>query len=281
MGWKSFLKKAANVSTLGAVSGLEKVGKSLGSSGMAGSLIGGGLGFAVGGPVGGLLGASIGGQFDTNRANAKAVADANEWNYQLWREQMAYNTPANQVARLRAAGLNPNLFYSQGDPGNASSSPTMRPAEYDYNYAKAIDKLAVYYQLQNLQAQNENLRAQTGNIAAQTAATKARGDLDRATLGFYLKYGYFPNQGNASAVKQFFADVWSKASEIGHSSDADYIGEIMEAGMRRVAYERKLRVSPYDMSKAEIYRRLDKGYIYDRNLGRWVKGKDAWVPDFK
>lgn len=41
-----------------------------------------------------------------------------------WREQAEYNTPANQMARYRAAGLNPNLIYGEGQStsaGNMSS----------------------------------------------------------------------------------------------------------------------------------------------------------------
>lgn len=40
-----------------------------------------------------------------------------------WREQQEYNSPANQMARYRAAGLNPNVIYGAGgvSAGNAST----------------------------------------------------------------------------------------------------------------------------------------------------------------
>lgn len=38
----------------------------------------------------------------------------------------AYNTPQAQMARYKAAGLNPNLVYGQGTPGNQPA-----PAQYD------------------------------------------------------------------------------------------------------------------------------------------------------
>lgn len=47
----------------------------------------------------------------------------NEYNYWLWKQQIEYNSPANQVARLKEAGLNPN-FNSIDGTGNASSIPT-------------------------------------------------------------------------------------------------------------------------------------------------------------
>lgn len=47
----------------------------------------------------------------------------NEYNYWLWQQQQEYNTPANQVSRLKEAGLNPN-FNSIDGTGNITSIPT-------------------------------------------------------------------------------------------------------------------------------------------------------------
>ena len=47
----------------------------------------------------------------------------NEYNYWLWQQQMEYNSPINQVARLKEAGLNPN-YNSIDGTGNASSIPS-------------------------------------------------------------------------------------------------------------------------------------------------------------
>lgn len=40
-----------------------------------------------------------------------------------WKMQNEYNLPKNQMARFAEAGLNPNLIYGSGNPGNASSAP--------------------------------------------------------------------------------------------------------------------------------------------------------------
>lgn len=42
---------------------------------------------------------------------------------QNWKMQNEYNSPKNQMARFAEAGLNPNLIYGSGNPGNASSPP--------------------------------------------------------------------------------------------------------------------------------------------------------------
>lgn len=43
-----------------------------------------------------------------------------------WMLNAAYNTPANQVARLREAGLNPNLAYGAVNTGNMSGVSSFR-----------------------------------------------------------------------------------------------------------------------------------------------------------
>lgn len=52
-------------------------------------------------------------------------------NKQMWSEQNAYNSPTAQMARLKSAGLNPNLVYGNGSVGNSSgSAPKMEAASY-------------------------------------------------------------------------------------------------------------------------------------------------------
>lgn len=61
----------------------------------------------------------------------------NEYNYWLWQQQTDYNSPANQVARLKEAGLNPN-FNSIDGTGNASSMPTSNANYRSDIYSKEL-----------------------------------------------------------------------------------------------------------------------------------------------
>lgn len=45
----------------------------------------------------------------------------NQFNFDMWNRQNAYNSPSSQVQRLMQAGLNPNLAYSQLGSGEAGS----------------------------------------------------------------------------------------------------------------------------------------------------------------
>ena len=53
---------------------------------------------------------------------------ANAYNLQMWHMQNAYNDPSQQMARLKAAGLNPNLVYGKGATTTAGSpTPYVKP----------------------------------------------------------------------------------------------------------------------------------------------------------
>lgn len=61
-----------------------------------------------------------------NRLQQSLAAQANQWSIDQWNRENAYNNPANQVARLRAAGLNPALIYGNGIMNEAASSPSVQ-----------------------------------------------------------------------------------------------------------------------------------------------------------
>lgn len=90
------------------------------------SIIGGAL---ISG-LGGLLGNAMTGysQHETNQTNLRIARETNAQNYKLWQENNAYNTPSAQMARLKAAGLNPNQIYGNISSGNSSSPATAQGA---------------------------------------------------------------------------------------------------------------------------------------------------------
>lgn len=57
---------------------------------------------------------------ENNAANLRLAQMQNEWNLAQWNRENAYNSPYQQVQRLRAAGLNPSVM--QMDVGNTSAN---------------------------------------------------------------------------------------------------------------------------------------------------------------
>ena len=72
--------------------------------------------------LGGLFG--LGAQSSANSTNMELAQYAFDRSVDMWRMQNAYNSPSQQMERLRAAGLNPNLVYGSGSVvGNNAGSP--------------------------------------------------------------------------------------------------------------------------------------------------------------
>lgn len=131
-------------------------------------------------------------QINTERVNRDQQKYNEKWynrqltdNINLWRMQNEYNTPAAQMARFKEAGLNPNLIYGQGNPGNAAqlSRPDVQPTQFRMNEQafsnigrQSLDSI---YDIQLKQAQVDNLRAQN-SVIKQDAILKSA--LTRSTL---------------------------------------------------------------------------------------------------
>lgn len=80
-------------------------------------------------------------------------------------EMKKYNTPKAQMERFRKAGLNPNLIYTQGGPGNQSHFADYQPYDVDYSSRKpyvqdATAPLEAYQSTKSQQSQNRILDAE-------------------------------------------------------------------------------------------------------------------------
>lgn len=94
---------------------------------------------------------AIAAQEAANSTNLQIARETNEANRNLWREQTEYNTPVNQMNRLRAAGINPYMAMSQISPGLAESAPQMQGTSVDstYNSVAAAADMQKFSQLGN------------------------------------------------------------------------------------------------------------------------------------
>lgn len=108
----------------------------------------------LGGGLSGLFGSSsasksLKAQREANATNLQIARETNEANRNLWREQSEYNTPVNQMARFRAAGINPYMAVSQITSGNAETAPVMQSAVVDptYNSTAAAAEMQGYSKL--------------------------------------------------------------------------------------------------------------------------------------
>ncbi|AXL15343.1 DNA pilot protein [Microviridae sp.] len=103
-------------------------------------------------------------------------------NLAFWAQQNTYNSPEQQMARFKAAGLNPNLIYGQGNSGNAgpistpdARTPDTRVPEWGSGIAAgASSGLQAYTDLQIKGATANNLKLQADVITQEAQLKRAQ-----------------------------------------------------------------------------------------------------------
>lgn len=135
----------------------------------------------------------------TNKQNIEMQRETNALNYKMFQEQMAfakdqqdlamsYNDPSSQVARLRAAGINPAAVFGNGSVSEVSSvsppsgNPMVAPHAQPLNYGAIGTAVAGGSQAYFDAQLNEALTDKTlneSNIAQADAAFKNASLADR------------------------------------------------------------------------------------------------------
>lgn len=224
----------------------------------------GGIISGVGSLLGGLGSSAMNNKAvqDTNKANMEIAKYQAQWQQQenekayqrslkMWNLQNEYNSPTQQMARVRAAGLNPNLVYGNGVTGNsAGSTPQYEPAKlnapamqayrgWNLGISDAISQFLAYRtakaQVDNMEAQNSLIRQQTATEAtkqANIAASTSRSEFD-LNMAKELKDVSVSsaiadmNQKQASA-----AQGWTKANR-----------EVVQYELDKALFDNKIKLS--------------------------------------
>ena len=148
-------------------------------------------------PVAGLVGGVVQGKMQrkTDAQNAQQnfqyglkMADYQQSkNIEQWNMQNAYNSPESQMERFKAAGLNPNLIYSQGNAGNAQSISTYQAPTYKQDYKPIVDvptALQLYQDFRVKQAQIDNLEAMRNRTESETGILNEKWEIDKGYYGY-------------------------------------------------------------------------------------------------
>lgn len=120
-----------------------------------------------------------------NKRNVRNMRMQHEMDKQMFDYQNAYNTPAKQMQRLKAAGLNPALMYGQGTTGNASGYPQTKqlPAymETPVDTGTIVQGALATQQLLQSKAQTKkiNEEANLTHIQGQVALGRKEYDIAR------------------------------------------------------------------------------------------------------
>lgn len=127
--------------------------------------------------------------------NMMLARQQNQWNLEQWQRENDYNSPTSQMARLRQAGLNPDLMYGQGTTGNSAGSPEMTsgaPSE-PTDMSAMLSKRSFGQTMQQIldkeqqrrmnEAQIEAIKANTNKTNSETQGQDINNAIQQIRLG--------------------------------------------------------------------------------------------------
>ena len=206
---------------------------------------------------------------DTNKANMEIAKYQAQWQQQenekayqrslnMWNLQNEYNSPTQQMARIRAAGLNPNLVYGNGVTGNSSgSTPQYEPAKFNaptmqayrgwnLGISDAISQFLAYRtakaQVDNMEAQNSLIRQQTATEAtkqANIAASTSRSEFDLNMAKELKDVSVSSAIADMNYKQAGAAQGWTKANR-----------EVIQYELDKALFDNKIKLSNEEYLKA-------------------------------
>lgn len=259
----------------------------------------GGIISGVGSLLGGLGSSAMNNKAvqDTNKANMEIAKYQAQWQQQenekayqrslnMWNLQNEYNSPTQQMARIRAAGLNPNLVYGNGVTGNSSgSTPQYEPAKFNaptmqayrgwnLGISDAISQFLSYRtvkaQVDNMEAQNSLIRQQTATEAtkqANIAASTSRSEFDLNMAKELKDVSVSSAIADMNQKQAGASQGWTKANR-----------EVIQYELDKALFDNKIKLSHQKYLQAlQITRQFQQSYDINafRNEIERVFGKNT------
>lgn len=222
-----------------------------------------------------LLGTGLGflSQKRANKANMELAKYQNEWQTQenekayqrslhMWNLQNEYNSPTQQMARLRSAGLNPNLVYGSGVTGNsAGSTPQYQPADikraelspyrgWNQGLTDAVSNFLAFRsnraQVENMEAQNSLIRQQTATEAtrqANIAASTARSEFDLSQANRLKDVSVSMAEAQMSKAQHDASTAWSQSQQSWIKTNIDRALQETRIRLGRQEYEQMVQAT--------------------------------------
>ena len=165
----------------------------------------------------------------------------NDWNYNLWQANNEYNTPAAVQARLKAAGINPDLYVTNGalqgssiqaQGGHAPSGPVADTSAW--NRYKPIGSVA------SQALADTALAAQVSKTNAETEGQKHTNDILSSDASFRDAF----NQGQLDTMDSVILVNGSKVNlNDAQTSESRSMVEQINASIRKIDSEIDLLIS--------------------------------------
>jgi len=168
--------------------------------------------------------AVIGGVSDIAKTALGSAFSNSQWNKQkqFLLEQREYNSPKNQVVRLREAGLNPSLVLANGGASAAGNVNQSAPssAQPDFSFNQAMQG---YQQDRIAQAQINLLKSETRKNNAEAGISevdvRSREDMNKQALAKMLaETDWTKTQDSLGKEKQKMAERHNEIEELNYNN---------------------------------------------------------------
>jgi hypothetical protein len=105
---------------------------------------------------------SLGSSVIGNKGRKANESRARRWNLEQWHRQNKYNHPIEQMARLKSAGLNPNMIYGSSPGSAVGNAGAVAPGQApDFKMSNFVGEgINQFFDTRVKQAQTNNLDAQ-------------------------------------------------------------------------------------------------------------------------
>lgn len=165
----------------------------------------------------------------------------NDWNYKLWQANNEYNTPAAVQARLKAAGLNPDLYYTNGQLQGASIQ-----AQGGHTPSGPVADTSAWNRYEPLGSVASQAVADTA-LSAQVAKTTAETEGQKHTNDILSSDASFRNAFNQGQLDTMESVILVNGSEIklndAQASQARSMVEQINANISKIDSEIDLLIS--------------------------------------
>lgn len=144
--------------------------------------------------------------------NLNLAKQQNQWNIEQWNRENAYNTPAAQMARYKAAGLNSDLIYGQQNLSAASPEMTAGDGSQPTDVSNLANKATIGDMVSQAAA------TRLTNAQAELAESQAR-KADKEADAQHITNAWLPDllKGDVDIkeadVKQKLADAGLKGKQ--------------------------------------------------------------------
>lgn len=185
------------------------------------------------------------------RQRADALSD--------WNMQNAYNDPAAQMARLKNAGLNPNLVYGNGATTEAGAPRASNVSTPDFKAPHIPDLGSIVMNAMSMRQVESNIArtdAETEAIKARTAGTEFQNQLNQA-IGLdamQKRYGWANDKLELEASKALHEyNAWIEGSFEGRASNDPNspIAKAIKAGWNQRVQELQNAKALGDINRSE------------------------------